>query len=465
MKNTILILAALGFVQSAFAISVDWTGGYRIEYTDIDRPSLSEPGGKKNYATNYLYLAPKIIASDGINIVGRFDIMGSEMPEYKNSQLGMFLGGGVGGKTGINANTQTSDATNLRVSQLYLNIQHEYGELVAGRTPIQFGMGITHNAGLGQFDHWLDSRDLILYRFKVDNLYFMPIFAKIKQSSFEVGRTVSENSFVMEYDNKDIGAKTGVFYATRSSSDQSNDALLAGAAIPGAVSTVGGVNLKTVNIFLERKWPAFEIRLEGSFLTGTTGLATASNAEITVDSYAVVSELLFPAIEESKLEWGAKLGAVSGDDPSTTKYEGYQLDQNYDVAMLLFNHRMGSADFLTTGITRAGSTTTIANSADEEAIGNALFFSPHVKYAWDDKLDIKSSLTYAMLMANPGNYTDFKKDLGTEVDFELIYKPRERVTWSTGLGFLAPGNAWKAGTNNFDNKSNWGFSTKAAITF
>lgn len=463
MKTSKILLLTLLFSQMASAISIDWSGGYRLEYTDIDRPTLAEPGGKKNYATQYLYLSPKIIASDGINIVGRFDIMGSEMAAYRNSQQGLFFGNGVSAATGQNAVTQTQDATNLRVSQLYLNVQHEYGELVAGRAPLQFGMGITHNAGLGVFDHWTDTRDLFLYRFKVDNLYFMPIFARVKQNNYEVGKTVAEQTYVLEYDNKDIGAKTGVFYQTRTSSDQSNDALASG--IPGAATVTGGISLKTINIFLERRWPSFEMRLEGSFLTGNTGLVTAANDQINMDGYAVVSELLFPRQDDSKFEWGAKLGAVSGDDPTTAKYEGYQLDQNYDVALLLFNHRMGAADFLTTGITRSGSGTTVANSADEEAIGNAMFVSPHFKYSWDDKIDVKTALTYAQLMANPGNYTDFKKDLGFELDLEVIYKPRDRVTWSTGLGFLSPGNAWKAGAANLDNKLNWGFSTKAAITF
>jgi hypothetical protein len=463
IKKYFIFLIAIASVQSALAISVDWTGGYRLEYTDIDNPTLATPGGKKNYATQYLYLAPKVIASDGINIVSRFDIMGSEVAAYRNSQQGVFLGGGVSGAAGQNATTQNADATQLRVSQLYLNIQHEFGELVAGRAPIQFGMGITHNAGLGDFDHWNDTRDLILYKFKVDNIYFMPIFAKIKQTNYEVGNTVAEQTYVLEYDNKDIGAKTGVFYQTRTSSDQSNDSLAAG--IPGAVAVNGGISIKTINIFLERRWPSFEMRLEGSFQTGSTGLVNATSEQINVDSYAVVAELLAPQLEESKWEWGAKLGAVSGDDPTTSKYEGYQLDRNYDVAMLLFNHRMGSADFLTTGITRAGSGTTVANSADEESIGNAMFVSPHFKYAYDEKIDIKTALTYAQLMTNPGNFTDFKKDLGFEIDLELIYKPRERVTWSTGLGFLAPGEAWTGGASNFDNKATWGFSTKAAITF
>lgn len=446
-------------------MSIDWTGGYRLEYTDIDGPTLATPGGKKNYANHYLYLSPKLVASDGINIVSRFDIMGSQAPEYQNSQLGAFLGTGVGGATGQNATAQTSDSTNIRVSQLYLNMQDEYGELVAGRAPLHFGMGITHNAGLGMFDHWMDTRDLLLYRFKVDNVYFMPIFAKVKQANHEIGNTVSEMTYVFEYDNKDIGAKTGVFYQTRTGGDLSND--FGAAGLPGAVGgTNSGFSLKTVNLFLERVWPTFEVRVEGSFLTGTTGLTTATE-EINVDAFAVVSEFSFPQQNESSIAWGARLGAVSGDDPTTAKYEGYQLDRNYDVALLMFNHRLGQADFMTSGVNRSGYpvTNTVANSADDESIGNAMFLSPHLTYAWSDKLDLKTTFTYAQLMANPGNFADFQKDLGYELDLEVIYKTRERVTWSNALGLLQPGQAFTGGSNNFDNKMTWGFVSRLGITF
>ncbi len=475
MKITKSILAAgllffAGF--SANATSIDWTGGYRIEYVDIDRPSLTDPGGKKSYGLNYLYLQPKMIASDGINIISRFDILANEKPAYRNSQLGSFLGSGLSTGAGANVTAQNSDSSNLRVSQLYLNVNHEYGNLVVGRSPIEFGLGITHNAGRGAFDHWMDTKDMIGYKFNVDNISFMPILSRNQQSSFEIGKTISDQIFVFEYDNKDIGAKAGVFWQTRNTSIDSNDTLTAPAGIPQANTVTGGYSAKTINLYLERKWSAFEFKLEASFLTGQTGVIASTGEEISHNSYAVASELLMPA-RDSAWEYGLKFGAISGDNKDTVSFEGYQLDQNYDVAILLFNHRMGSGigtDYFGTSTLHANDTAsnlTVANSADDEAIGNAIYLAPSFKYLWSEKLDIKSTLIYAQLMASPDKtFVDFKKDLGIELDIELIYKPRERVTWSTGLGILSPGSAWKNGSgSNLDAKMNYGFTTKAAITF
>jgi hypothetical protein len=471
MKNIFLSFVFILSGATAHAISIDWTGGYRIEYVDIDRPSLSDPGGKKSYGLNYLYLQPKIIANDGINIISRFDILGNEKPAYRNSQLGSFIGSGLTTGAGANTTSQTAESSNLRVSQLYLNINQENASFVAGRAPIEFGMGITHNAGRGAFDHWYDSKDMVGYKFNVDNISIMPILARTLQTDFEVGRTISDQIIDFEYDNKDIGAKAGVFWQTRSTSITTNDVVTTPAGIPSAAggSVSGGYTAKTINLYLERKWSAFEFKLEGSFLTGQTGAKTSAGADIAYNSYAIAAEMLMPAQDASSWEFSSKLGVVSGDNPDTADFEGYQLDRNYDIAILMFNHRMGQADFFNTGILHANDTAsglTTANSADDEALGNALYLAPSFKYLWNEKLDLKTTVVYAQLMTNPNNYLDFKKDLGLELDIELIYKPRERVTWSTGLGILSPGAAWSGGSgNNFDTKTNFGFTTKAAITF
>lgn len=472
MKKIFLsFLLIIGGLQ-AHAISVDWTGGYRVEYTAVKNTTLAEPTGHKNYALNYLYLQPKIIGSDGINIVSRFDIFGSEIPAYKNSQLGSFIGGGLDRGTpenGSNVTSETSSAMGMRASQLYLNVNNEYGAMVVGRAPVEFGMGITHNAGSGEFDHWIDTKDMFAYRFIVDNISFMPILAKSYQNDFGMATTVSEQIFVFEYDNKDIGARTGVFHQTRKASDTSNDGKNAGYPGTDVAKSVSGFKSQTVNVFLERKWTSFEFRIEGSFLTGHTGVYHNNGEEIKLNSYAVATEMLFPR-NETKWEYGAKLGLVSGDNPETSSYEGYQLDRNYDVAMLMFNHRFGQADILGNSVIHAQdadpkNNLSISNSADDEAIGNAMYLSPAFKYAWSEKSDLKWTATYARLMTNANNFLDFKKDLGLELDTEFIYRPRERVTWSTGVGLMFPGNAWKAGSNDFDNKFTYGFVTKAAVTF
>lgn len=470
-KLVMLTVLFCGFIQ-AKAISIDWTGGYRIEYTEVENPYLADKAGKKAYGLNYLYLQPKVIGSDGINIVSRFDIFGNEIPAYKNSQLGSFLGNGLTpatnatAGTGSNTTSQTADSYAIRASQLYLNVNQEYGSLVVGRAPFEFGMGMTFNAGLGEFDHWIDTRDILAYRFVVDNISFTPMLSKVYQKGFGLGTTISEQTFILEYNNKEAGAKAAVLHSTRKSSDGSNDANTAG--YPNATNTiVGGYKSQTVNLYLERIWSSFQFKMEGSFLTGDTGVLSSSNEEIKQNSYAIAAEFLFPA-QTGKWEYSGKLGMVSGDDPTTSTYEGYQLDQNYDVAILLFNHRMGQSNFLTTGILHANDTASglsTDNSADDEAVGNATYLAPSVKYLWSEKLDIRSTLIYAQLNTNPNNFVDFKKDLGLELDTEFIYRPRERVTWSTGLGILFPGSAWKAGSLGYENKLNFGITTKAAITF
>lgn len=468
----LICLIALVSVQKVFATSIDWSGGYRIEYNDIDRPTLGSDDNKKRktYGLNYLYLNPKIVASDGINIVGRFDVFSNNLNAYKNSQLGSIFGNGLNtdGTTnnGANVDSQNQDASLLRVSQLYLTVNQENALFLAGRAPLEFGLGITHNAGLNPFDHWYDNRDLVAYRFIVDNVSFMPVLAKVSQESFGQGVITMDQIFVFEYDNKDNGAKAGLFYQVRSSSYGSNDAAVHIPAIPGASAVTSSWSTKTVNLFFGRSWEAFQFKLEASFLTGDTGIISTTNEAIKYNAYAIAGEVLFPAKDQDKWEFGAKFGTASGDNPNTTgTIEGYQMDRNYDVAMLLFNHRMGQRDFLTTNMIHPDASLSVGNSADDEAIGNTIYLAPSARYLWNEKLDLKTTLIYAQLATAPTTSVDASKNLGTELDIELIYKPRERVIWSNGLGVLFPGDAWKDGASNLDNKINYGFSTKAAITF
>ncbi|MES2803723.1 MAG: hypothetical protein V4654_14620 [Bdellovibrionota bacterium] len=469
MKLSQLFIAVLFVSETAAAISIDWTGGYRVEYTGVNSTSLANQKLGKNYALNFLYLQPRIIGSDGINIVSRFDVMASQIPAYKNSQMGSIIGTGLNdgsaGANGTNATSQNQNSSAIQVSQLYLNVNHEYGSLLVGRAPVEFGIGITHNAGKGQFDHWIDTKEVISYRFVVDNLSFAPMIARVSQDDFG-GGIANDQIYIIEYNNKDAGSRAGLFHQTRSAGPAYND--YSAAELPsGVTSATTGLKTQTVNIFLERKWSAFEFKIEASFLTGNTGVRTGTGEEIKVDSYAVVMEGLFPP-GDSSWEYSGKAGVVSGDNEDTqATYEGYILDRNYDLGFLLFNHRLGSADIIGTSPIHANDGAnglSTQNSADDEAVTNAMFLAPTVKYVYDDQIDLKGTIVYAQLM-NAKKSVDMKKDLGLELDVELVYKPRERVTWSTGLGVLFPGAAWEGGTNSFDSKTTYGLTTRAAITF
>jgi len=470
MKNYLkVVLAGLMFTPSAFAISIDWTGTYRFEYTEIDRPSLSSIKQRKSYGLNTLNLGAKIVASDGFNIVSRFDVFPNQNPAYRNSNVGALYGGGLprspsadadGSRT--NTLSQNQESSIVRVSQLYLNVNQENGSLLVGRAPVHFGLGMTYNAGLNPFDHWFSSRDLLAYKFIVDDFYFMPAFAKVYSGDAQQGNEINDQILNFEYNNKETGALIGLWHQTRKSSDQSNDTVE-----PGTPKFSGtkqsAFSTQTVNFVLGRSWEKFGFKVEASFLTGETGVYTAGE-EIKVNAYGIASEFYFPN-PESKWDFKLRAGMASGDDPTTTQYEGYQFNRNYDVAMLLFNHRLGKRDFLTTNLIKDTTNLDVGNSVDDEAIGNTMYLSPTVNYQWNDKVDVRNTLTYAQLMVNGTNALDFQKDLGLEWDLEVVYRPRERVQWINQFGLLLPGKAFKNGSEGLETGANVGLATKAAISF
>jgi hypothetical protein len=478
LKNkTLLCFAALAISaasSAANALSIDWKGTYRFEWTQVDRPTLGTPYGMKAYGLNYLSLSPKIIAADGVNIVSKFDVLANQDPAYADAQFGQLFGQGWGaGGAQKNVNSQNQRSTSLLVSQLYLNINQEYGALVVGRAPLEFGLGMTHNAGNGAFDHWADTEDMVGYKFIVDNFFFMPIFGRV-YDTISQGNQAQDMIFHLQYESKETGSLIGIMHQTRKASQGVNDAPIptTGAA---STNTLGSseYNVQTINFILGREWERFGFKLEAGFNSGNNGQKTAAGEDVKANGYGVVADLYFPR-KESKFGWNLKMGMATGDDPtSANAFEGFQFDRNYDVAMLMFNHRLGQRDFLTTGSIK-DSTKDASNSLDDEAISNAMFVAPKMTYAWNDRLDFNNTLIYGQLLTNPvSGATNPAKDLGLEWDIEFVYKPTDRLQWVNQIGILAPGKAFKNGdgagpglaTGGLETATTFGFASKAAISF
>jgi hypothetical protein len=485
MKKQIFLFGWLACLSStAFAMAVDWAGSYRFEYTEIDKTTLTAGTGRKSYLLNHLNLSPKIVAADGINIVANFEVLGN--PQYPDSQSGQQLGLGVnrGSNNASNVNSQNQSSTNLTVRELYLRIDQEYGEIVAGRAPVQFGLGMTYNAGRGAFDHWGDIEDMVGYRFLIGNLSIMPMVGKPFDFSPAQGSEVTDVIADIEYNNPETDSAFGLFYRTRTSSQASNDAFVAfdnqvnpKYPVPGTGSYVasGGWSTTHTNIFLSRGWESFKFKMEAGFDAGATGVNDSGGNEVKLNGYGIALELDFPR-PDSKLQWALRAGLASGDNPTTTNFEAYHFDRNYDVGFLLFNHPLGSYDALTSVGQRnhdlraaAGSGTRIPNeeALDEEVISNAAYLSPKLSYQMSDKWEWRNVLTYAQVQTNPSRTAnnDVSKDLGWEWDTALVYRPHERIQWVNELGFFLPGAAFKDGVNEREAAFTYGFQSKAAISF
>lgn len=479
-KILLLIFASI----AAHAASIDWSGTYRFEWIDISKPALGgnpsagNSSESKSYGLNFLTLRPRIMASDGINIYTRFDLLRNKNDVYyANSQIGQQWGGStygtsVSGNSGVNNTTRENQISSpIATREIYLKVEQENGALLIGRAPYEFGMGMSHNAGLGLFDHWYDTKDMLAYKFFVGNVSFTPMFVRSFDKDPKNGQVNQEELLEIMYDNKDAGAKLGLLFERRSAdlgvvSDATNadwvSALCNGIA---PCTTVGGMKYERTSFYLGRQWEAFGFQVEGGFQKAKTGVY-ANGTQVEMDGYGIAAELKY---QKPASKWGYhfNFGVASGDNPGSTKYESYQFDRNYDVAMLLFNHRLGQRDFLKSNLIK-NSNLTAGNSFDDEAISNAGYLSVKINHDWKERWKFGYTLTYAQLMAKLNSPSDMKKDLGIELDAELVYFPRAKVQWLNQIGILMPGEAFKNGTGaggDLGTATAFGFASKAAISF
>lgn len=490
MQKRSIISITLGFlISSLFSISamagdLEWSGIYRIEGYDLKSPELSGHR-EKSYGLQHLVLRPKITAGDGLTIYGQFDFFNNAT--YPDSQMGQVFGSGVNssgapvaaGTAGSKSNalSKNQKAESVTVSQLYLTYAHEYGELIAGRAPLQFGLGMTHNAGRGLFDHWYETRDLVGYKIVMGNMYFLPMIGKVSEGALNQSDDLTDYMIQVQYENPDSDLEMGGFYQMRTGGDQSSDAPASGTqngdVLGGNGATnKGSVNMKIASIYALRDNERFRAGVEATFESGETGVVTTGGDKVTLGGFGVATEFEYRPVE-SKWKWGLKAGIATGDDPSTDgKFEGFLFNRNYNVAMLMFHQPLGQADFLRTRLLTGpvrqavpvGSTPSI-DQPDVETISNVVYLSPSAKYVFSDHWTLDNTLTTGWLETNPfADGHKAAKDLGYEWDISLNFSPRKGVMWVNQVGLLFPGGTWK-GDGQFESSFAYGLSSKAAISF
>jgi hypothetical protein len=299
----------------------------------------------------------------------------------------------------------------------------------------------------------------------------MPIIAKSYDYSVAQGREVSDLIWNLDYNNPDTESQIGVFHQTRTSSLESNDIPY---SLYGGTGIQGGSSIQQVGLYLSRGFEPVKIKFEAEFQSGNTGVVR-DGEDVKANGYGMVLDLDFPR-PESKFAWNVKLGLVSGDNPETKNYEGFALDRNFDVAMLMFNHPMGKYDLFRTGVQRSPNRLTCTTSPcgtyatdealDEEAISNVLFVAPKVNYKFAEKWDWQNRFTWAQLQNKPLAGEDVSKDVGFEWDTAFIYKHTENIQWVNEVGFLFPGAAWAGqSTQNYGKNFTYGITSKAAFSF
>lgn len=470
----LLVGALLVLATEQAQADISWSGNYRIEAVKVKGAELDSNQHSKAYLLHHLVLQPKLVAADGINIYGRFDLLNS--PVTDNNLAGQSFGTGPSSSTG----PQTAGAANtpsnvfsdnqdfnspLLVTQLYATWTQEFGVFVVGRAPLRFGLGMTYSDGSGLFDHYMTSRDMIGYKAVLGNLSVMPILAKVNEGNLNDEDDVNDYILNVQYDNPETDLSLGIMYQLRVATRAGNDAPNDGSAGGGGAASTGvteGFKSQNINVFTGQKWGNLALGLEGGFNSGDTGLKQTSGGGVKLNSYGVAADLTY-ANPDSKWSYGTRAGIATGDDPGTPDtFEGFIFNRNYNVGMLLFNHPLGGGDHLRTGVVR-NTTTAASNQIDTEAVSNTMYLAPGFQHRWKENMTWGGTFVWATAQAEA--YPGMAKDLGYELDLNFTYKPYEKMRWITEIGMMSPGDAWKTGGVTFDNRFTYGITTKAAITF
>ena len=475
MRITIVygVLLALTLVAaSSFAADLNWRGQYKFEGVSL-RGAPLDGTQTKEYFMHHLILRPKIIAADGLNLYGRFDLLNNDYSDSLGHKGGEFFG----------ARTSTAGTTSgqqdpefMEINQLYLTWLQEHGSLIVGRMPLEFGLGLSLDAGEDQFDHYLDNVDGVGYKIVMGNLYFLPVYGKYGEGNLSQEDEIYQYYAQVQYENPDTELSLGLVYDVRVATSDGNDAP-GGPYDPTAATTDpadGEWKTENIGLSLGQKYELGRLDVEAGFYRGSTGVQASNGNEISIDAFAVVAKFMTEN-DGSKWNWGLTAGYLTGDDPDTEDvYEGYVADRNFDVGLLLFNHPIGGNGVLGTSDFYINNRTSLAannrqNLPDVDALSNALFLAPSLKWQFKEKWALKGTLLWAQL--NQPQYGEADAGLGTEIDASVIYSPHKSLTWTLDAGLLLPGSAFEvygdpaSPSFNDDLEMAYLIQTRAAISF
>lgn len=479
MKAVLSLMTSLFLANVAFA-DVTWKGLYRVEGNYFKSLGFENNTGK-DYILHHLRLTPKVVLLDGFELHGMVDVFNHGNYSVAGSQAGQAFGGGFSppagaffGSDGSAALTdnQINKVRDANLTELYLKFSHTAGELIVGRAPLHFGLGINLNSGRGDFDHWFDNRDMIAYKVYMGSLTIEPFAARITDGFNTDGDAASEFGAMLKFSKPENGLEMGAMYVSRHTPGTINQDQL---------STSGAAATQRYGVFIERQEPGTALRyaMEVGMNGGRLGY-NASGNPISYEGFGAVFEVDYETPLRG-LSVGLQTGYASGQDGSKSNgFSSFAFDRNYDLGLLLFNHPVGNPDLDLFGTTPYGKQGPyygsggyqVSNSIDTESISNAIFAAPYVAYQMGTRWGLKSKWVWAQLdkdIVNSVLYSttnpalEVNKSLGFEWDISLIFRPFDRILWETTIAALFPGEAFEGGSQNYSTKTIFGGVSRVSI--
>ncbi len=454
-------------ITSAQAKGYDfyWSGNYSLEFNFQSSPDLA--GGKdKNYGNHHLFLRPELILQDGLSIMGGLDVFNGAGSLPPSQRVGQFFGGNLSTPNNFASdvelpflNRQIQKTREASLAEFYLKYSHVNAELRVGRLPLNFGYGVSYDAGYENFDHWYTNRDGFAYEIKFGALTFTPMVYRVSDSLSLGSDDIDEFGMQVDFEAKDTGLELSLLFLQRH--------------IPGAANNssfaTGSANPSQYNLFFRRTYKDLNYGFEAVVRDGDIG--TFSGSDVSNKGAAFAAEVNWTP---KRWELKGRFGYASGNDlTDDNDYTGFGFHRNYNLGILMFNSPMGNASYDPTGTNPVGRRGSLgasfdpARSADTDRISNALYLSPSATYNFDDKWSLNSTLVFAWLSEkNVGaGGAEVSSFLGSEFDLTLGYSPKENVTWRTTIGLFQPGDAYEGVGGAFDTDGSIGFTSSLGIKF
>ena len=458
----LLVLIFSIFTSQAHALDLDWHGQFRTEtnwiYGYSNGNLLSTPlsttdqgyfipsngDSPASFQNLFLRLTPRVIVSDNVSI-------------YSNLWFGTPDKGIFGGNqptTSTVNQTNTGNAT-ISASTMYAEVATDFGTLVVGRVPLQWGLGLVWNTNNDGFDRMPSTGDGFRLETKLGAFKVAPAMYKYRagtnyggSASYTAGgslsttnagtSTASDYSLALTYNNDDEQMDLGLLFLRRLAGMQ------ASVVDPFSLTgTTTGYAYNVWDFYIKKKTGIFTVSAEVPIVTGLVGnknystVAGALKVDTQVDDH-----------------WKLKLnGGLAGGQESvaagssSSKLTAFYFHPDYRPGLLMFNYNMRN---LSDG----------SLSPFNDPVTNAQFFTLGFDfnsnkwthgvqwlYATASKVADQASGSYFNKW--DGHYkaqaagTTQDKGLGSEFDYSLNYQWDESLKLGLTMGLYFPGKFYE----------------------
>ncbi len=469
LKRTLpLAFLILTFASQAYALPIDWGGVFAIDSTLIDSftrskdTTVSASDGNQvvdrstsdsndaSFQTYIFRLKPTIVVNDSATLFGEFTT-GYGNGGYFGSgdeQVGNNAGGAGANTVGNTLYTYNTYRSNLTVKQLYAKYYSDTATYIVGRQPLHWGMGALFNGGREKFDRHASIEDGIMAELTISNFRLAPFYMKVDNgSNLDKEDDIKSTGVMAEYINPEKDFSFGLLFAKRKHRRFSTE-------LNSGINNISleSAEVKITDIYLEKGWSRFNIKVEVPILEGELGnvyteadMAAYASRVSDYKARAFLTEMKY----EFNPKWTAQInaGSITGDNgPSKSpQFQALYLHPNYQIANLLFRYNLYAVN--------GNNNVNIYDSY----MTNTNFLKLMAQYS-TDKWVWKLAFIWAKAneTASVGNtsfnhqtnktflaVSDQNEDLGYELDLNFEYEWNTNVSIVGALGYHFVGDYFK----------------------